>query len=38
VPLAEIMPDADIPGQGRVAELVQRLDTRGVARLAAVAT
>ncbi|MBX3660812.1 MAG: 2-amino-4-hydroxy-6-hydroxymethyldihydropteridine diphosphokinase [Burkholderiales bacterium] len=33
VPLAEIAPDARVPGQGRVSELAARLDAGGVAQL-----
>lgn len=33
VPLAEIAPDAHVPGQGRVAELAARLDAGSVAQL-----
>ncbi|MGH8618226.1 MAG: 2-amino-4-hydroxy-6-hydroxymethyldihydropteridine diphosphokinase, partial [Burkholderiales bacterium] len=34
VPLAEIAPDTDIPGHGRVADLTERLDGKGVVRIA----
>ena len=34
-PLAEIAPLCEIPGHGRVKDLLRRLDTRGVTRLAA---
>lgn len=33
VPLAEIAPDVEVPGQGRVSELAARLDAAGVAEL-----
>lgn len=33
LPLAEIAPDAVVPGHGRVAELAARVDTCGIARL-----
>jgi 2-amino-4-hydroxy-6-hydroxymethyldihydropteridine diphosphokinase len=33
VPLAEIAPDADIPGRGRAAELVARVDAASVRRI-----
>ncbi len=33
VPLAEIAPDAEIPGHGRAADLAQRVDARGVERI-----
>lgn len=33
VPLAEIAPDARVPGQGRVSELAARLEAGGVAQL-----
>jgi 2-amino-4-hydroxy-6-hydroxymethyldihydropteridine diphosphokinase len=33
LPLAEIAPQASIPGRGRVADLVQTLDTRDIAPL-----
>jgi 2-amino-4-hydroxy-6-hydroxymethyldihydropteridine diphosphokinase len=32
VPLAEIAPDADVPGQGRVRDLLERVDRAGVER------
>ena len=34
VPLAEIAPDTEVPGQGRVADLVQRVGAEGIVRLA----
>lgn len=33
VPLAEIAPDATVPGQGRVADLARRLDASGMEKL-----
>lgn len=33
VPLAEVAPDLDIPGRGKVGELLARVDTGGVKRL-----
>ena len=33
VPLAEIAPDATVPGQGRAADLVRRLDASGMEKL-----
>jgi 2-amino-4-hydroxy-6-hydroxymethyldihydropteridine diphosphokinase len=33
IPLFEIAPDLDIPGHGRVADLIGRIGTRGVVRL-----
>lgn len=33
LPLADIAPDLDVPGQGRVADLLARLDTGGCVRL-----
>lgn len=33
VPLHEIAPDLEIPGSGRVEQLLQRIDTSGVTRL-----
>jgi 2-amino-4-hydroxy-6-hydroxymethyldihydropteridine diphosphokinase len=38
VPLAEIAPDALVPGQGRAAELAARLDRSGLARIAPAAS
>jgi len=35
VPLAEIAPDLEVPGQGRVRRLLARVDASGVERLAA---
>jgi len=35
VPLAEIAPDLEVPGQGRVRSLLARIDASGVERLAA---
>jgi len=35
VPLAEIAPDLEVPGQGRVRSLLARVDASGVERLAA---
>ncbi len=35
VPLAEVAPDLDVPGLGRVATLAARLDSTGLERLAA---
>jgi 2-amino-4-hydroxy-6-hydroxymethyldihydropteridine diphosphokinase len=35
VPLAEIAPDLDVPGLGRVSALLARLDATGVERIAA---
>lgn len=34
VPLAEIAPDAVVPGSGRVADLVKNVDASGMAKLA----
>lgn len=34
VPLAEIAPDAVVPGKGRVADLVKRVDASGMIKLA----
>jgi len=33
VPLAEVAPDAELPGQGRVRELLTRVEVGGVTRL-----
>jgi len=33
IPLFEIAPDLDIPGQGPISDLIERIDTRGVVRL-----
>ena len=33
VPLAEIAPDADVPGRGRARDLLQNVDTKSVVRL-----
>ncbi len=33
LPLADIAPDLEVPGQGRVADLLERTDTRGSTRL-----
>jgi 2-amino-4-hydroxy-6-hydroxymethyldihydropteridine diphosphokinase len=33
VPLAEIAPDAEVPGRGRIAELVRNVDASGMIRL-----
>jgi 2-amino-4-hydroxy-6-hydroxymethyldihydropteridine diphosphokinase len=35
VPLAEIAPDLEVPGRGRVRSLLARVDASGVERLAA---
>jgi 2-amino-4-hydroxy-6-hydroxymethyldihydropteridine diphosphokinase len=34
VPLAEIAPEAVVPGRGRIAELVRNADTSGMIKLA----
>jgi 2-amino-4-hydroxy-6-hydroxymethyldihydropteridine diphosphokinase len=33
VPLAEIAPDAVVPGRGRIADLVRNVDASGMIRL-----